>query len=73
MLLKFNRVFIEQQKEELEKQIKNYQLLLEQIRKITEESNVDKLSAQFLKQEEENFALFNYVNELNNEVRIDRH
>lgn len=32
------------------------------------EDNIDKLTAHFLKQEEENFALFNYVNELNDEL-----
>jgi predicted RNase H-like nuclease (RuvC/YqgF family) len=29
---------------------------------------IDKLTKQFLKQEEENFALFSYVNELNDEL-----
>lgn len=32
------------------------------------EQEIDKLTAHFVKQEEENFALFNYVNELNDEV-----
>lgn len=32
------------------------------------EKKIDKLTAQFLKQEEENFALFGYVNELNDEL-----
>lgn len=32
------------------------------------EEEIDKLTAQFLKQEEENFALFSYVNELNDEL-----
>lgn len=32
------------------------------------EQDVDKLEAMFVKQEEENFALFNYVNELNHEM-----
>lgn len=34
----------------------------------TGEEDIDKLTAHFLKQEEENFALFNYVNELNDEL-----
>ncbi|KAK6626377.1 hypothetical protein RUM43_006688 [Polyplax serrata] len=55
-------------KEALEQKIKHYQSLLEQIREISEEMDVDRLAAQFVKQEEENFALFNYVNELNNEL-----
>lgn len=32
------------------------------------EEDVEKLASQFKKQEEENFALFNYVNELSHEV-----
>lgn len=32
------------------------------------EQNIDMLSSYFTKQDEENFALFNYVNELSNEV-----
>lgn len=32
------------------------------------EDDVEKLAATFKKQEEENFALFNYVNELSHEV-----
>ena len=61
--------FSEQEKEALEAQIEKYQSILEHIRELSGEQDVDRLSAQFLKQEEENFALFNYVNELNNEVR----
>lgn len=34
------------------------------------EEDVNKLASQFVKQEEENFALFNYVNELNHEIEI---
>lgn len=32
------------------------------------EQEIDKLTAHFIKQEEENFALFSYVNELNDEL-----
>lgn len=32
------------------------------------EQEIDKLTAHFVKQEEENFALFSYVNELNDEL-----
>lgn len=60
----------EQEQEALEAQIQKYQSILEQIRELSGEQDIDRLSAQFLKQEEENFALFNYVNELNNEVGI---
>lgn len=34
------------------------------------EKNVDKYAAHYTKQEEENFALFNYVNELSYEVEV---
>lgn len=34
----------------------------------TGEQEIDKLTAHFIKQEEENFALFSYVNELNDEL-----
>lgn len=34
------------------------------------EQNVEKYAAYFTKQEEENFALFNYVNELSYEVEV---
>ena len=33
-----------------------------------QEDDVERISAMFLKQEEENFALFNYVNELSHEI-----
>lgn len=34
------------------------------------ESNVDRIVDLFVRQEEENFALFTYINELNSEVRL---
>lgn len=36
--------------------------------KLTGEQEINKLTAHFIKQEEENFALFSYVNELNDEL-----
>ncbi|KAJ1524047.1 hypothetical protein ONE63_010587 [Megalurothrips usitatus] len=57
-----------QQREATERLIQQYQAILEQIKAFSGEADIDRLSAQFLKQEEENFALFNYVNELNNEL-----
>lgn len=62
----------QQQREATERLIQQYQAILEQIKEFSGESDIDRLSAQFMKQEEENFALFNYVNELNNEVRALR-
>ncbi|XP_071448156.1 outer dynein arm-docking complex subunit 1-like [Hetaerina americana] len=58
------------QKETMEKMINTYQSLLEQIKEFCGESDIDKLAAQFVKQEEENFALFNYINELNSELEV---
>lgn len=58
----------EQEKENLEKQIKMYQETLEKIKAFCEEDDVERIAAKYLKQEEENFALFNYVNELNHEL-----
>ncbi|XP_066996668.2 outer dynein arm-docking complex subunit 1 [Anabrus simplex] len=58
----------QQQREETERKIQKYQGILNQIREFSGEEDVDKLAARFIKQEEENFALFNYVNELNNEL-----
>lgn len=63
-------VLIEQQKEDIDKQIQSYQSVVDKLKEICNETDVDRLAAHFLKQEEENFALFNYVNELNNEVNI---
>ncbi|GAB1864888.1 Coiled-coil domain-containing protein 63 [Camponotus japonicus] len=42
--------------------------ILQTIKQFTGEQEIDKLTAHFIKQEEENFALFNYVNELNDEL-----
>lgn len=50
--------------------IDTYHVILQKIKDFSGEDDVDRLAAQFIKQEEENFALFNYVNELNNEVCI---
>ncbi|XP_047103466.1 coiled-coil domain-containing protein 63 [Schistocerca piceifrons] len=56
------------QREATEKMIESYHSILQKIKEFSGEDDVDRLAAQFLKQEEENFALFNYVNELNNEL-----
>lgn len=37
---------------------------------MVKEDDLNRLSAQYIKQEEENFALFNYVNELNHEIEL---
>lgn len=51
-----------------EMQLMEYQNTLQSIKDLMDEEDVDKLEAMFVKQEEENFALFNYVNELNHEM-----
>lgn len=51
-----------------EMELQEYQNTLQSIKELMEEEDVDKLEAMFVKQEEENFALFNYVNELNHEM-----
>lgn len=38
------------------------------MQEIANEENIEKLAAGYLKKEEENFALFNYISELTSEV-----
>ena len=46
-----------------------YKDAFESIRKIVgQESSLDKIVADFVKVEDQNFALFNYVTEMNNQV-----
>ncbi|XP_075210206.1 coiled-coil domain containing protein 114 [Lycorma delicatula] len=58
----------QQQIENIEQKIAVYNDMLEKIKKFSGENDVNRLAVGFLKQEEENFTLFNYVNELNSEV-----
>ncbi|XP_033606689.1 coiled-coil domain-containing protein 63 isoform X3 [Cryptotermes secundus] len=55
-------------KEATEHMIVTFEEILSQIKEFSGEDDIDRIAAQFVKQEEENFAIFNYVNELNNEV-----
>jgi hypothetical protein len=48
--------------------IVTFEEILSQIKEFSGEDDINRIAAQFVKQEEENFAIFNYVNELNNEV-----
>lgn len=50
------------------KQIEIYETTLKQIQVFCEEKDIDRIAAKYLKQDEENFALFNYVNELHHEL-----
>lgn len=54
--------------EELQNQHEEYQATMQRIMKFSNEKDIEKLVQKFIKQEEENFALFNYVNELSHEV-----
>ncbi|XP_026671452.1 coiled-coil domain-containing protein 63 [Ceratina calcarata] len=54
--------------EEKQNKIASYKQILHMIKEFTGEHDVDKLIGHFIKQEEENFALFSYVNELNDEL-----
>ncbi|KAF7378624.1 hypothetical protein HZH66_015411 [Vespula vulgaris] len=55
-------------KQEQQDKIATYTHILNTIKEFTGESNIDKIVTHFIKQEEENFALFTYVNELNDEM-----
>ncbi|XP_062533276.1 coiled-coil domain-containing protein 63-like [Armigeres subalbatus] len=54
--------------ENLEKQYAEYEQIMSRIMTFSGEDDIDRLVAKFIKKEEENFALFNYVNELSHEV-----
>ncbi|XP_076303811.1 coiled-coil domain-containing protein 63 isoform X1 [Lasioglossum baleicum] len=54
--------------EEKQTMIAHYKHILQTIKEFTGQQEIDKLTAHFIKQEEENFALFSYVNELNDEL-----
>ncbi|XP_053547009.1 outer dynein arm-docking complex subunit 1 [Bombina bombina] len=64
------------EKDELEKKkrdptedtIETYEQAFQQIRAVTGEDNLDILVNRFIEVEDQNFALFNYVNEQNNEI-----
>lgn len=50
--------------------VQKYKDAFENIRKIVgADSSLDKIVADFIKVEDQNFALFNYVTEMNNQVR----
>jgi hypothetical protein len=53
--------------------IAKFEEILSQIKEFSGEEDIDRVAAQFVKQEEENFAIFNYVTELNNEVHGGLH
>ncbi|KAL1502564.1 hypothetical protein ABEB36_007689 [Hypothenemus hampei] len=58
----------EKQQQQLENELEVYESTLKKIQAFCLENDVDRIASMFLKQEEENFALFNYVNELSHEI-----
>lgn len=57
-----------QEQQSVQQQIDDFEQLLTHIQALSGEVQVERLAECFRKQEEENFALFSYVNELNAEV-----
>ena len=50
--------------------METYQKAFEKIQEVTGESDIYLLVSRFIETEDKNFALFNYVNELNNELEV---
>ncbi|XP_052752015.1 outer dynein arm-docking complex subunit 1-like [Galleria mellonella] len=59
---------LEQQEEEM-RIYNNYVNILDAIKEFTGEDDVDKLIQEYTRREEENYALFNYINEVNSELK----
>ncbi|KAL4708906.1 hypothetical protein ACJJTC_010951 [Scirpophaga incertulas] len=59
---------LEQHEEEL-RVYNNYVSILDAIKEFTGEEDVNKLIQEFTRREEENYALFNYINEVNTELK----
>ncbi|CAF1090649.1 unnamed protein product [Rotaria sordida] len=57
-------------KEKEEHSVDAYESKFKQIQEISGEKDLDKLVEKFIEVEDKNFALFNYVNELNNQIEI---
>ena len=58
----------ERKKENQEDSVESYEAAFEKIRDITGEEDIDMLVNKFIEVEDRNFALFNFVNEQNNET-----
>ena len=73
MIIKFYILLIEaleteRKKESQEDSVETYQEAFERIKQMTGEEDLDLLVNRFIEVEDKNFALFNYVNEQNNEI-----
>ncbi|XP_060071331.1 coiled-coil domain-containing protein 63-like [Ylistrum balloti] len=58
----------DRKKESQEDSVETYEAAFERIREMTNETDLDLLVAKFIEVEDRNFALFNFVNEQNNEI-----
>ena len=61
---------IERRKEKEEHSVEAYESKFKEIEQITGETDLDKLVDRFIQVENKNYALFNFVNELNNQVEF---
>lgn len=59
---------MEKKKESQEDSVETYEEAFDRIRELTGEDDIDVLVNRFIKVEDTNFALFNYVNEQNSEI-----
>jgi len=50
--------------------VESYEAAFERIKEMTGEDDIDAVVNKFIEVEDRNFALFNYVNELNNKIDI---
>ena len=53
-----------------EESIQSYEDAFQKIKQATGMQDIDKLVNRFIEVEDQNFSLFNYVNELNNEIEL---
>lgn len=60
----------ERKKESQEDSVETYEAAFERIKEMTGEEDLDLLVERFIETEDKNFALFNFVNEQNNEIEL---
>uniref|UniRef100_A0A183SHY9 Coiled-coil domain-containing protein 63 n=1 Tax=Schistocephalus solidus TaxID=70667 RepID=A0A183SHY9_SCHSO len=58
----------EEKRVEVEASIKRYEHAFERMLKLTNETSIDNIVGSYLRQEDRNFALFNYVSEINGQI-----
>ena len=58
----------EKKKESQEDSVETYEAAFERIKEMTHEEDLDLLVNRFIEVEDKNFALFNFVNEQNNQI-----